>query len=123
LWRGPERAVGTSADRVVEGIATRVTFDLTFDILSRELDDIVTLSEDELAEGVRLALTTTHNLPKGRERPRLPRRTALEGRSWQLDSAVGRELSGSGRASAGRMPLRHRARPGARGIRCPAAGS
>jgi threonine dehydratase len=42
-----------------------VTFDLTFDILKRELDDIVTLSEEELAEGVRLALRTTHNLAEG----------------------------------------------------------
>ena len=46
-------------------MATRVTFDLTFGILQREVDDIVTLSEDELAEGVRLALRTTHNLAEG----------------------------------------------------------
>jgi threonine dehydratase len=46
-------------------MATRVTFDLTFDILKRELDDIVTLTEDELAAGVRLALATTHNLAEG----------------------------------------------------------
>jgi threonine dehydratase len=46
-------------------MATRVTFDLTFDILKKELDDIVSLSEDELAEGVRLALRTTHNLAEG----------------------------------------------------------
>ena len=46
-------------------MATRVTFDLPFGILQRELDDIVTLSEDELAEGVRLALRTTHNLAEG----------------------------------------------------------
>ena len=31
----------------------------------RELDDIVTLSEEELAEGVRLALRATHNLAEG----------------------------------------------------------
>ena len=42
-----------------------MTFDMTFDILKRELDDIVTLSEEELAEGVRLALRTTHNLAEG----------------------------------------------------------
>lgn len=64
-WRGPERVVGEKADTFAEGMATRVTFDLTFGILKRELDDIVTLSEDELAEGVRLALRTTHNLAEG----------------------------------------------------------
>ena len=64
-WRGPARVVGEKADTFAEGMATRVTFDLTFGILERELDDIVTLSEDELAAGVRLALRTTHNLAEG----------------------------------------------------------
>ncbi len=61
-WRGPSRVVGDTADTFAEGMATRVTFDLTFDLLRRELDDIVTLTEDELADGVRLALRATHNL-------------------------------------------------------------
>lgn len=64
-WRGKERVVGSSADTFAEGMATRVTFDLTFDILRRELDDIITLTEEELAEGVRTALQTTHNLAEG----------------------------------------------------------
>src|SRR4030095_10131574 len=54
-----------TADPFCEGMATRVPFDLTFEILKRELDDIVTLSEDEIAEGIRLALRTTHNLAEG----------------------------------------------------------
>jgi len=64
-WRGPSRVVGDKADTFAEGMATRVTFDLTFDILRRALDDVVTLTEDELAEGVRLALRATHNLAEG----------------------------------------------------------
>src|SRR5262249_27809882 len=48
-----------------EGMATRVTFDFTFEILKKELDDIVTLTEDELADGIRVALRTTHNLAEG----------------------------------------------------------
>jgi len=64
-WRGSERVVGDAADTFAEGMATRVTFDLTFGILERELDDIVTLSEEELADGVRLALRATHNLAEG----------------------------------------------------------
>jgi threonine dehydratase len=64
-WRSGTRVVGTHADTFAEGIATRVTFDLTYDLLTRELDDIVTLTEDELAEGVRLALRATHNLAEG----------------------------------------------------------
>jgi threonine dehydratase len=46
-------------------MATRVTFDLPFRILQRGLEDVVTLTEDELAEGVRIALRTTHNLAEG----------------------------------------------------------
>lgn len=61
-WRGPERVVGTSADTIAEGMATRVTFDLTFGILEKYLDDFVLLTEEELADGVRIALRTTHNL-------------------------------------------------------------
>lgn len=64
-WRGPHRVVGESANTLAEGMATRVTFDLTFDILKRSLDDFVLLTEDELAEGVRLALRATHNLAEG----------------------------------------------------------
>lgn len=64
-WRTGNRIVTQRAHTFAEGMATRVTFDLTFDILRRELDDVVTLSEDDLAEGVRLSLRTTHNLAEG----------------------------------------------------------
>lgn len=64
-WRGPGRVVGASANTFAEGIATRVTFDLTFDLMKRYLDDFVLLSEDELAEGVRMTLRATHNLAEG----------------------------------------------------------
>jgi threonine dehydratase len=64
-WKTHQRLVGDSAATFAEGMATRVTFDLTFEFLQRELDDIVTLSEDELAAGVRLALRATHNLAEG----------------------------------------------------------
>jgi threonine dehydratase len=61
-WHGAARVVGERADTFAEGVATRVTFDLTFPFLKTELDDVVTLSESELAEGVRTALSLTHNL-------------------------------------------------------------
>src|SRR5215831_16060618 len=64
-WRTGTRVVGEQADTFAEGMATRVTFDLPYGILQRELDDVVTLTEDELAEGIRLALRTTHNLAEG----------------------------------------------------------
>ena len=64
-WRGPERVSMQRIGTFAEGLATRYSFDLTFGILKRELDDIVTLTEVELEEGVRLALRTTHNLAEG----------------------------------------------------------
>jgi threonine dehydratase len=64
-WRTGSRVVGEQAATFAEGMATRVTFDLPFAILQKELDDVVTLTEAELAEGVRLALRTTHNLAEG----------------------------------------------------------
>jgi threonine dehydratase len=64
-WRTGTRVVGTSANTFAEGVATRVTFDLTFGILQRGLDDFISLSETQLAAGVRLALDLTHNLAEG----------------------------------------------------------
>ena len=110
-WRGKTRVVGTSADTFAEGMATRVTFDLTFEILQRELDDIVTVSEEELAEGVRLALRATHNLAEGagaaslaaavklREPARRParRRGDVGWESRRRQVAVGAGLSVGGR--------------------------
>jgi threonine dehydratase len=61
-WRGPERVVADRTATFAEGVATRVTFDLTFPILKTELENVVTLSEAELEEGVRASLAWTHNL-------------------------------------------------------------
>jgi threonine dehydratase len=61
-WRGPTRVTTGEARTFADGMATRTTFDLTFAILKQELDEIVTLEEEELREGVRAALRLTHNL-------------------------------------------------------------
>jgi threonine dehydratase len=64
-WCGPERVARDRIETFADGLATRVTFDLTFGILKRELDDVVTLTEDELRDGIRAALRLTHNLAEG----------------------------------------------------------
>lgn len=64
-WRGPARVESDRVSTFAEGMATRTTYDLTFAILKAELDDVVALSENELEEGVRAALTLTHNLAEG----------------------------------------------------------
>jgi len=64
-WRGLERVTAEHVNTFAEGMATRVTFELTFAILKEMLDDIVLLDEAELEEGVRAALRYTHNLAEG----------------------------------------------------------
>jgi len=64
-WKTGVRVTRKTADTFAEGVATRVNFDYTFSILRRELDDVVTVDEEELASAVRLALRTTHNLVEG----------------------------------------------------------
>jgi threonine dehydratase len=61
-WSGPARVTTERAMTFADGIATRTTYDLTFDILKSALDDVVTLEEEEIREGVRAALQLTHNL-------------------------------------------------------------
>lgn len=64
-WRGGSRVVLERADTFAEGIATRATFDLTFSLLADELDDVVTVTEEELKAAAAAALRCTHNLVEG----------------------------------------------------------
>ena len=77
-WRTGTRVVGESADTLAEGVATRVTFDLTFGILQRGLDDFVSLSRRaQLAE--RRPAGARSDAQPGRRRRR--RRIARRGRA------------------------------------------
>ena len=101
-WRGPQRVSMERIGTFAEGLATRYTFDLTFDILKRELDDIVTLTEAELEEGVRMALRATHNLAEGAGAASLAAamklRDQLQGKTGRVRD-VGRQYE-HGRAAA-----------------------
>lgn len=85
-WKGPNRVVGTSADTFAEGIATRVSFDLPFSIYKENLDAFILLTEEELAEGVRMAMKTTHNLAEGAGS------AAIAAAYKQRDALVGRRV-------------------------------
>lgn len=54
-----------SADTFADGLAARVAFELPLSVLHNNVDQVVLLSEDEMREGVRLALETTHNVAEG----------------------------------------------------------
>jgi threonine dehydratase len=54
-----------SADTFAGGLATRFAYELPFEILKGQLDEVVLVSEEEMREGVREALETTHNVAEG----------------------------------------------------------
>lgn len=53
------------ADTFADGLATRFAFELPFDICKDQIDHLVEVTEEELKEGLRLAIETTHNLAEG----------------------------------------------------------
>jgi threonine dehydratase len=61
-WRNGKIVVVPSADTVAEGLAARSVFEVPFIILKDRIKDVVLLSEGELMEGVRIALSYTQNL-------------------------------------------------------------
>jgi threonine dehydratase len=54
-----------SADTFAGGLATRFAFELPFSLLRGQLDQVVLVSEEEMRDGVREALETTHNVAEG----------------------------------------------------------
>lgn len=63
--RSGEPETVESADTFADGLATKQTFEIPFGIVKGQVDDVVTVSEDEMKEGVRTALETTHNVAEG----------------------------------------------------------
>jgi threonine dehydratase len=63
-WHAQRRLTTATAATFADGLATRATYDMTWEAL-QALDDIVAVSEAELADAVRLMMRTTHNLAEG----------------------------------------------------------
>ncbi len=64
-WKTGKLTQTDSADTFAEGLATRITFNMTFDVLCRIIDDIVLVSEDEMKNAIFMLLETTHQLAEG----------------------------------------------------------
>ncbi|HWU89785.1 MAG TPA: pyridoxal-phosphate dependent enzyme, partial [Kofleriaceae bacterium] len=64
-WHAKQRLTVPRADTFADGLATRATYDLTWDALREGLTDFVAVSDAELAAAVRLMLRATHNLAEG----------------------------------------------------------
>jgi threonine dehydratase len=55
----------TKIDTFADGLATRVPFEMTMNIMRRLIDKIILVSEDDLKQTIRLLLETTHQLAEG----------------------------------------------------------
>ncbi len=64
-WHAGHTVAKESATTFADGLATRNCYDMTFDTLREGLAGFVTVTEDELADAVRLMIGTTHNLAEG----------------------------------------------------------
>jgi len=61
-WKSGELVTLDEAHTMADGLAARSVFHLPFVILREAITDVILLSEDEILEGIRMALITTHNL-------------------------------------------------------------
>jgi len=102
-WHAGERLTTSGVSTFAEGVATRATYDLTFDALREGLTDFVLVSETDIAASVRLVIGATHQLVEGagamgvaaamKLAPRLEgKRVALIFCGGNLDTAVLRRV-------------------------------
>ncbi len=64
-WKEKRIVTTDSADTFADGLATRVPAEMTQKIINRAVDEIITVSEEEMAAAIRLLLFYTHNLAEG----------------------------------------------------------
>ncbi len=64
-WKNKKFTEIRSAETFADGLATRVPFKLTLDIINKHIDDILLVSEDEMKKAVLTLLETIHQLAEG----------------------------------------------------------
>ena len=64
-WREGHRVVTESITTFAEGLATREPFAMTLALLPRLVDEIMLVSDEEIAAGIRLLLETAHQVVEG----------------------------------------------------------
>jgi threonine dehydratase len=60
-----KRVITVSADTFADGLAARSLFQTAYLLLKDSISDVVTVTEDEIIEAVKISLTQTHNLAEG----------------------------------------------------------
>jgi threonine dehydratase len=64
-WHARTRLTTATADTIADGLATRSTYDFTWEALLEGLAGFVAVTDAQIAEAIRLLLRTTHNLAEG----------------------------------------------------------
>jgi threonine dehydratase len=64
-WHAGTRLARDTADTFADGLATRATYDLTWDALRDGLAGFVAVPDAAIADAIRMLLRTTHNLAVG----------------------------------------------------------
>jgi len=64
-WKNKEFTETQSAETFADGLATRVPFKLTLDIINKQIDDIVLVSEEEMKKAILTLLETIHQVAEG----------------------------------------------------------
>ena len=84
-WRAGRAVAAPVSTRLADGMACRVPDEAALAIIRAEVEDIVAVDDDEVAEAMRIYFTDTHNAAEGAGAAALAaalqRRTALAGRS------------------------------------------
>jgi threonine dehydratase len=92
-WHAGVRMSRDVADTFADGLATRSTYDFTWDALREGLAGFVSVSDAAIAEAIRVLIRTTHNLAEGAGAAGLAGLFALRGQLAGQTAAV--ILSGS----------------------------
>ena len=64
-WHAGKPLVTESANTIADGLATRSSYEMTFDALRDGLADFITVTDTEIANAMRLLLRSTHSLVEG----------------------------------------------------------
>jgi threonine dehydratase len=64
-WHAGTRLTTESAATFADGLATRATYDMTWDVLREGLAGFVAVTDAQIAEAIRVLIRTTHNLAEG----------------------------------------------------------
>ena len=64
-WHAGKPLVTERANTIADGLATRSSYEMTFDALREGLADFITVTDTEIANAMRLLLRSTHSLVEG----------------------------------------------------------